>query len=108
MYYNEDDNITYHSDDPFSLDPTAPIFVFSFGSMREFSVQPLDSNAEYALPVQSGSLLVWSVVDNNTTKHAVLPSNRQTGARASIIFRKIVYYRQRDWIVSYVKNKFGI
>lgn len=107
VYYNQNDNIGWHDDKTATIDPTVPIYIFSFGQQRPLSIRQKptetikdrfgkqigersDPPVICQVPMEQGSLCILGHQTNSSCQHAILPTNQLIGKRISLIFRKVV------------------
>jgi alkylated DNA repair dioxygenase AlkB len=89
-YLNEDDSVSWHSDDEPEMDPTHPIASLSLGAPRVFRVRlsgTKDDAQSYLLA--SGSLLVMPPGFQQVYEHCVPKSKTACGTRINLTFRRM-------------------
>jgi alkylated DNA repair dioxygenase AlkB len=89
-YLNEDDSVSWHSDDEPEMDPTHPIASLSLGAPRVFRVRlsgTTDDAQSYLLT--SGSLLVMPAGFQQAYQHCVPKSKTPCGTRINLTFRRM-------------------
>jgi alkylated DNA repair dioxygenase AlkB len=89
-YLNEDDSVSWHSDDEPEMDPTYPIASLSLGAPRVFRVRfkgTKDHAHSYLLA--SGSLLVMPAGFQQIYQHCVPKSKTPCGERINLTFRRM-------------------
>ena len=89
-YLNEDDSVSWHSDDEPEMDPAHPIASLSLGAARVFRVRlsgTKDRAQSYRLT--SGSLLVMPAGFQRVYQHCVPKSKTPCGARINLTFRRM-------------------
>ena len=89
-YLNEDDSVSWHSDDEPEMDPTHPIASLSLGAPRVFRVRlsgTKDDAQSYLLT--SGSLLVMPAGFQQVYQHCVPKSKTPCGTRINLTFRRM-------------------
>jgi len=89
-YANEQDSVSWHSDDEPEMDSDHPIASLSLGAAREFLVRPITSkNAVQSYILISGSLLVMSPGFQQRYQHCVPKSQTPCATRVNLTFRRM-------------------
>ena len=89
-YANEQDSVSWHSDDEPEMDSDHPIASLSLGAAREFLVRPIISkNAVQSYVLTSGSLLVMPPGFQQRYQHCVPKSRTPCATRANLTFRRM-------------------
>ena len=89
-YLNEEDSVSWHSDNEPEMDPTHPIASLSLGAPRVFRVRlsgTKDDAQSYLLA--SGSLLVMPPGFQQVYEHCVPKSKTSCGTRINLTFRRM-------------------
>lgn len=91
LYQNESDSIGWHNDKPKTIDPTVPIFIFSFGAQRPLLFRKNQTTEVVAsIPMAPGSLFILDAATNSEYQHCIAASSTESyGPRISLIFRQI-------------------
>ena len=89
-YLNEDDSVSWHSDDEPEMDPMHPIASLSLGAPRVFRVR-LSGTKDHAQSylLTSGSLLVMPAGFQRVYQHCVPKSKTLCGERINLTFRRM-------------------
>lgn len=88
LYRNEQDSVSWHSDDEPELGPI--IASVSFGAARIFQFKhKLDSKLRYTIELTSGSLLLMRGTTQKFWKHQIPKAKDPCGARINLTFRVI-------------------
>jgi alkylated DNA repair dioxygenase AlkB len=89
-YLNEEDSVSWHSDNEPEMDPTHPIASLSLGAPRVFRVR-LNGTKEDARNylLTSGSLLVMPAGFQQEYQHCVPKSKTPCGPRINLTFRRM-------------------
>jgi alkylated DNA repair dioxygenase AlkB len=88
-YLNEDDSVSWHSDDEPEMDPTHPIASLSLGAPRLFRVRLTGSRESRNYLLTSGSLLVMPAGFQQKYQHCVPKSKTPCGTRVNLTFRRM-------------------
>jgi alkylated DNA repair dioxygenase AlkB len=89
-YANEQDSVSWHSDDEPEMDSDHPIASLSLGAAREFLVRPITSkNAVQSYVLTSGSLLLMPPGFQQRYQHCVPKSRTPCATRVNLTFRKM-------------------
>jgi len=89
-YANEQDSVSWHSDDEPEMDSDHPIASLSLGAAREFLVRPIISkNAVQSYVLTSGSLLVMPPGFQQRYQHCVPKSQTPCATRVNLTFRRM-------------------
>jgi alkylated DNA repair dioxygenase AlkB len=89
-YANEQDSVSWHSDDEPEMDSDHPIASLSLGDAREFLVRPITSkNAVQSYVLTSGSLLLMPPGFQQRYQHCVPKSRTPCATRVNLTFRKM-------------------
>jgi len=89
-YANEQDSVSWHSDDEPEMDSDHPIASLSLGAAREFLVRPIKSKkALQSYVLTSGSLLVMPPGFQQRYQHCVPKSRRPCATRINLTFRRM-------------------
>jgi len=89
-YANEQDSVSWHSDDEPEMDSDHPIASLSLGAAREFLVRPITSkNAVQSYVLTSGSLLVMPPGFQQRYQHCVPKSRTPCATRINLTFRRM-------------------
>jgi len=88
-YRDQQDSVSWHSDDEPELGKEPVIASLSFGAKRTFHLKHKVTGEKFNLPLQSGSLLVMSGRIQSHWQHAVLKSRLQMAMRINLTFRQI-------------------
>ncbi len=89
-YANEQDSVSWHSDDEPEMDSDHPIASLSLGAAREFLVRPIISNnAVQSYVLTSGSLLVMPPGFQQRYRHCVPKSRTPCATRINLTFRRM-------------------
>ena len=89
-YANEQDSVSWHSDDEPEMDSDHPIASLSLGAVREFLVRPIISkNAVQSYVLTSGSLLVMPPGFQQRYQHCVPKSQTPCATRVNLTFRRM-------------------
>lgn len=89
-YLNEEDSVSWHSDDEPEMDPAHPIASLSLGAPRVFRVR-LSGTKDHAQSylLTSGSLLVMPAGFQRVHQHCVPKSKTPCGERINLTFRRM-------------------
>jgi alkylated DNA repair dioxygenase AlkB len=89
-YANEQDSVSWHSDDEPEMDSDHPIASLSLGAAREFLIRLITSkNAVQSYVLTSGSLLVMQRGFQQRYQHCVPKSRTPCAARVNLTFRRM-------------------
>jgi alkylated DNA repair dioxygenase AlkB len=89
-YANEQDSVSWHSDDEAEMDSDYPIASLSLGAAREFLVSPIASKKEVqSYVLTSGSLLVMPPGFQQRYQHCVPKSRTPCATRVNLTFRRM-------------------
>ena len=88
-YLNEDDSVSWHSDDEPEMDSTHPIASLSLGAPRVFRVRLIGSKDAQSYLLTSGSLLVMQGGFQQKYQHCVPKSKSPCGMRVNLTFRRM-------------------
>jgi alkylated DNA repair dioxygenase AlkB len=89
-YANEQDSVSWHSDDEPEMDSDHPIASLSLGAAREFLVRSITSKkALQSYLLTSGSLLVMPPGFQQRYQHCVPKSRTPCATRVNLTFRKM-------------------
>jgi alkylated DNA repair dioxygenase AlkB len=89
-YANEQDSVSWHSDDEPEMDSDHPIASLSLGAAREFLVRPVASKKEVqSYVLTSGSLLVMPPGFQQRYEHCVPKSRTPCASRVNLTFRRM-------------------
>jgi alkylated DNA repair dioxygenase AlkB len=89
-YANEQDSVSWHSDDEPEMDSDHPIASLSLGAAREFLVRPITSkNAVQSYVLTSGSLLLMPPGFQQRYQHCVPKSRTPCATRVNLTFRRM-------------------
>ena len=89
-YVNEQDSVSWHSDDEPEMDSDHPIASLSLGAAREFLIRLITSkNAVQAYVLTSGSLLVMPPGFQQRYQHCVPKSRTPCATRVNLTFRRM-------------------
>ena len=89
-YANEQDSVSWHSDDEPEMDSDHPIASLSLGAAREFLVRPITSKkAVQSYVLTSGSLLLMPPGFQQRYQHCVPKSRTPCATRANLTFRRM-------------------
>ena len=89
-YANEQDSVSWHSDDEPEMDSDHPIASLSLGAAREFLVRPIISKkALQSYVLTSGSLLVMPPGFQQRYQHCVPKSPTPCITRVNLTFRRM-------------------
>jgi alkylated DNA repair dioxygenase AlkB len=89
-YANEQDSVSWHSDDEAEMDSDHPIASLSVGAAREFLVRPVTSKKEIqSYVLTSGSLLVMPPGFQQRYQHCVPKSRTPCASRVNLTFRRM-------------------
>jgi alkylated DNA repair dioxygenase AlkB len=89
-YWNEDDSVSWHSDDEPEMDPAHPIASLSLGAPRIFRVRQIGSKEAQNRLLASGSLLVMPAGFQRKYRHCVPKSKIPCGTRINVTFRRMM------------------
>jgi alkylated DNA repair dioxygenase AlkB len=89
-YANEQDSVSWHSDDEPEMDSDHPIASLSLGAAREFLVRPIAKKKEVqSYVLTSGSLLVMPPGFQQSYQHCVPKSRTPCATRVNLTFRRM-------------------
>ena len=88
-YLNQDDSVSWHSDDEPEMDSTHPIASLSLGAPRVFRVRLNGSKDAQSYMLTCGSLLVMPAGFQQKYQHCVPKSKAPCGARINLTFRRM-------------------
>ena len=89
-YANEQDSVSWHSDDEPEMDSDHPIASLSLGAAREFLVRPIASKKEVqSYVLTSGSLLLMPPGFQQRYQHCVPKSRTPCATRVNLTFRRM-------------------
>jgi alkylated DNA repair dioxygenase AlkB len=89
-YANEQDSVSWHSDDEPEMDSDHPIASLSLGAAREFLVRPITSKkAVQSYVLTSGSLLLMPPGFQQRYQHCVPKSRTPCATRVNLTFRRM-------------------
>jgi alkylated DNA repair dioxygenase AlkB len=89
-YANEQDSVSWHSDDEPEMDSEHPIASLSLGAAREFLVRPITSKKTLqSYVLSSGSLLVMPPGFQQRYQHCVPKSRTPCVTRVNLTFRRM-------------------
>ena len=89
-YANEQDSVSWHSDDEPEMDSDHPIASLSLGAAREFLVRPVTSRKEVqSYVLTSESLLVMPPGFQQRYQHCVPKSRTPCASRVNLTFRRM-------------------
>jgi alkylated DNA repair dioxygenase AlkB len=89
-YANEQDSVSWHSDDELEMDSDHPIASLSLGAAREFLVRPITSkNAVQSYVLTSGSLLIMPPGFQQGYQHCVPKWRTPCATRINLTFRRM-------------------
>jgi len=89
-YANEQDSVSWHSDDEPEMDSGFPIASISLGAAREFLVRPVTSKKEVqSYFLTSGSLLIMPPGFQQRYRHCVPKSRTPCATRVNLTFRRM-------------------
>jgi alkylated DNA repair dioxygenase AlkB len=89
-YANEQDSVSWHSDDEPEMDSDHPIASLSLGAAREFLIRPVTSKKEVqSYVLTSGSLLVMPPGFQQRYQHCVPKSRTPCASRVNLTFRRM-------------------
>lgn len=90
LYRNEQDSVSWHSDDEPELGENPVIASISFGAPRLFQFKHRhDSKLRHAAQLTSGSLLLMRGTTQKFWKHQIPKAKEPCGARINLTFRVI-------------------
>lgn len=89
-YRDQNDSVSWHSDDEPELGKAPFIASLSFGCEREMQFKHKRSGEKFKLPLQSGSLLVMSGETQENWQHAILKTRIEKIKRINLTFRNIL------------------
>lgn len=89
LYENENDSVSYHSDDEKDLVSGAPIASVSLGHVRDFLVRHIAKKNRHSIPLGHGSLLVMSGDTQKVSQHSISKVKTPCGPRINLTFRSI-------------------
>jgi len=88
-YRDENDSVSWHSDDEIELGKNPIIASLSLGQTRKFKLKHKVTGEKYEIPLQSGDLLVMSGEMQHFWQHAILKETTKLQARINLTFRQI-------------------
>lgn len=89
-YANEQDSVSWHSDDEPEMDSDHPIASLSLGAAREFLFRPVTSKKEVqSYVLTSGSLLLMPPGFQQRYQHCVPKSRTPCATRVNLTFRRM-------------------
>jgi len=88
-YLNEQDSVSWHSDDEPEMDHAHPIASLSLGASRIFRVRAIRSKEARSYLLTSGSLLVMPPGFQQKYQHCVPKSKTPCGTRINLTFRRM-------------------
>lgn len=89
-YADEQDSVSWHSDDEPEMDSEHPIASLSLGASRAFVIRPLSSKKSVQMYIlSSGSLLVMPPGFQQRYRHCVPKSKTPCGPRVNLTFRRM-------------------
>lgn len=91
-YADENDSVSWHSDNDYAVGATAAVASLSFGATRTFAIQPvvLETGPQQAFPLHAGDLLVMAPGVQQAWRHQLPKSNlHDPGTRINLTFRSI-------------------
>ena len=90
-YADENDSVSWHSDNDYAVGATAAVASLSFGATRTFSIRPvvLETGPQQAFPLHAGDLLVMAPGVQQAWRHQLPKSKQPTGTRINLTFRSI-------------------
>jgi alkylated DNA repair dioxygenase AlkB len=89
-YLNQDDSVSWHSDDEPEMDSTHPIASVSLGAPRVFRVRPRGATGVARIYLlASGSLLVMPAGFQQEYQHCVPKAKTVCGTRINLTFRRM-------------------
>ncbi|WP_448548347.1 alpha-ketoglutarate-dependent dioxygenase AlkB family protein [Thalassotalea fusca] len=88
-YRDENDSVSWHSDDESELGKNPVIASLSLGQTRIFKLKHKVTGEKYEIPLQSGDLLVMSGEMQHFWQHAILKETTKLQARINLTFRQI-------------------
>lgn len=97
LYRDGSDNIKPHSDKMTHLDPTAPIYILSFGAARDLVFTDKQGVFQCRFTLAPGSLFILGPETNRMFEHSI-PKIHHCEPRISLIFRKSITYVSRATI----------
>lgn len=90
FYRDNNDGLSWHSDDEVQLGMQPVIASLSLGQTRKFSLKHKSSGEKLNLNLQSGSLLLMRGNLQNNWQHCLPKSKRPMAGRINLTFRRIV------------------
>lgn len=89
-YANEQDSVSWHSDDEPEMDSDHPIASLSLGAAREFLVRPITSKKTVqSYVLTSGSLLVMPPGFQQRYQHCIPKAETPSSPRVNLTFRRM-------------------
>lgn len=93
-YANDQDSVSWHSDDEPEMESAHPIASLSLGASREFLIRPVkrkskSKNAVQIYTLTSGSLLIMPAGFQQSFQHCVPKSQMPCSARVNLTFRRM-------------------
>jgi alkylated DNA repair dioxygenase AlkB len=89
-YANEQDSVSWHSDDEPEMDSNHPIASLSLGASRAFLIRPItNKKALETYLLTSGSLLIMPPGFQQIYQHCVPKSHTPCGSRVNLTFRRM-------------------
>jgi len=89
-YRNENDSITWHSDDERFLGDNNTIAGVSFGNPRHFQLKNKATKEIEKILMCNGDMIVMKNNCQKDYEHAVLKANQDVGERISLTFRRAI------------------
>lgn len=89
LYRDENDSVSWHSDNETELGVQPVIVSLSLGATRTFRLRHKTKDHRIALDLQQGSLLRMAGLTQKYWTHAVLKEKTRCGARINLTFRRI-------------------
>ena len=90
-YADENDSVSWHSDNDYAVGATAAVASLSFGATRTFAIQPvvLETGPQQAFSLHAGDLLVMAPGVQQAWRHQLPKSKQPTGTRINLTFRSV-------------------
>ena len=90
-YADENDSVSWHSDNDYAVGATAAVASLSFGATRTFAIQPvvLETGPPQAFSLRAGDLLVMAPGAQQAWRHQLPKSKQPTGTRINLTFRAV-------------------
>jgi alkylated DNA repair dioxygenase AlkB len=90
-YANDQDSVSWHSDDEPEMDSSHPIASLSLGAPRQFLVRPTaNKNAVQSYILTSGSLLIMPPGFQQRYQHCIPKSRTPCDVRINLTFRRMI------------------